>query len=135
MGIEPRLQRSLFCRKGSFPRVYRVISACGGKEGDEKREEESVRAELRQPCPSIGNIFPWRLGEGGSVCQSGEWHEVRCLLCQGKMSRRWSARAGLTAATLWAYISFLSTLAHAQMCQQRHRHHKSNKMNRYMLQF
>jgi hypothetical protein len=67
MGIEPRLQRSLFCRKGSFPRVHRVISACGGKEGDEKRKEESVHAELRQPCPSIGNIFPW--GVGGSVCQ------------------------------------------------------------------
>lgn len=119
MGIEPRLWHSLFCRKGSFPRVYRVISACGGK--GVRRERKRVCAQLCQPCPNPGRIFPWG---AQSVRCPGEWREVRCLLCQGKMSRRLPAREGLTAATLWAYISFLSTLAHAQMCQHRRRHHK-----------
>lgn len=95
MGTEPGLPRTLFCREGSFPRVDGVISACGGK-GREKREEERARMvvpALPKPREHLS------LGAQSVRCP-GEWREVRCLLCQGKMNRRLPAHGGTNCCDL-----------------------------------
>lgn len=62
MGIE----RSLFCREGSFPRVDRVISACGGK--GMRRERKSVCAHgCASPAQAQGASSPGGLSLLGAL--------------------------------------------------------------------
>lgn len=129
MEIEPRLLRSLFCREGSFPRVDRVISACGGK-GMGRRE----RRERAHGCASPAQAQEHLLLGAQSVRCPGEWREVRCLLCQRKMNRQLPAHGGTNCCDL-AGLHFPSfQRLHMSRCANTDAD-TINKMNRYMLQF
>lgn len=100
MEIEPRLLSSLFCREGSFPRVDRVISACGGKGTGrrERREREHMDAPV---LPKPRSIFSWGLSLSGALESGVRWG----AFCANE---RWTDSClhteGLTAVTLRAYI-------------------------------
>lgn len=56
-----------------LPTTSTVISACGGKKGQERM--------LESPAQAQGAASP---GGAQSIRRLGEWCEVWCLLCQGK---------------------------------------------------
>lgn len=58
-----------------LPTTSTVISACGGKKGKER--------VLASPAQAQGAASP---GGAQSIRRLGEWCEVWCLLCQGKIA-------------------------------------------------